>query len=228
MVNSQYVTFVSFIPNILHHCIQGLPPGWAEILEASGVPKDIVNSHPQTVAQIMQLRMPGSLQQQQQSQRPKQSTTSSAKEKEKVAGDSRPKDTSKSTVNGVEENNKDENPPQPSISKMKSRTSSLPFGFAPPSRSRSSRLTKKQSINDLKSTDDVQDVGYLSVSPDSPLESPVAADQDIKSALTIASTDINKNSAIKEDDENPENSETQVDNPLDAFKLGLFYVPILL
>lgn len=173
----------------------------------------------------MQLRMPGSLQQQQQPQRPKQSTTSSAKEK--VASDSRPKDISKSPANGVEENSKDENPPQPSINKMKSRTSSLPFGFAPPSRSRSSRLSKKQSINDLKSTDDVQDVGYLSVSPDSPLESPVVADQDTKPALTIVSTDINTNTAIKEDDENPENSETQIDNPLDAFKLGMLRVLIL-
>ena len=176
----------------------------------------------------MQLRMPGSLQQQQHPQRPKQSTTSSVKEKEKVASDSRPKDISKSTANGVEENNKDENPPQPSISKMKSRTSSLPFGFAPPSRSRSSRLSKKQSINDLKSTDDVQDIGYLSVSPDSPLESPVAADQDTKPTLTIVSTDINTNTAIKEDDENPENSETQIDNPLDAFKLGMLRVLILM
>jgi hypothetical protein len=197
-------------------------------LEASGVPKDVINSHPQTVAQIMQLRMPGSLQQQQQPQRPKQSTTSSAKEKEKVASDSRPKDISKAPANGVEENSKDENPSQPSINKMKSRTSSLPFGFAPPSRSRSSRLSKKQSINDLKSTDDVQDIGYLSVSPDSPLESPVVADQDTKPTLTIVSTDINTNTAIKEDDENPENSETQIDNPLDAFKLGMLRVLILM
>jgi hypothetical protein len=192
-------------------------------LEASGVPKDIINSHPQTVAQIMQLRMPGSLQQQQQPQRPqrpKQSTTTSAKEKENTTGDNRTKDNSKSPANGVEESNKDENPSQSSINKMKSRTSSLPFGFAPPSRSRSSRLSKKQSINDLKSTDDVQDIGYTSVSPDSPLESPVGVAEDTKPTLTIVSTDINTNTAIKEDDENPENTETQFDNPLDAFKLG--------
>ncbi|KAG2178320.1 hypothetical protein INT44_001470 [Umbelopsis vinacea] len=198
----------------------GLPPGWADILEASGVPKDVINSHPQTVAQIMQLRMPGSLQQQQQPQRPKQSTTTSAKEKENAAGENRPKEVSKSSANGVEESNKDENPSQKSISKMKSRTSSLPIGFAPPSRSRSSRLSKKQSINDLKSTDDVQEIGYMSVSPDSPLESPPGIDQDTKPTLTIVSTDINATTAIKEDDENPNNTNTQVDNPLDAFKLA--------
>ncbi|GAB5590091.1 hypothetical protein Unana1_04991 [Umbelopsis nana] len=197
----------------------GLPPGWAEILEASGVPKDVVNTHPQTVRQIMQLRMPGSLQQQQQSQRPKQTTTM-PKDKEKAGKDNKEKDISKLSPNGVEESNKDENPPQPSISKMKSRTSSLPFGFAPPSRSRSSRLTKKRSINDLKATDSIDDIGYLSVSPDSPLESPVLVDLDTNRSNVDVSKEANLSIEIDGNSENVTVTEPDGDVALDSNKLA--------
>jgi hypothetical protein len=189
-----------------------LPAGWAEILEASGVPKDVINSHPQTVRKIMQLRMPGSLQQQQ--QRPKQSTTSS---NDKGAADSK----DMTSASSVDESNKDENPPQPSISKMKSRTSSLPFGFAPPSRSRSSRLTKKQSINDLKATDNTDDTSYLSVSPDSPLESPVLVDLDINPSPIDISKEATLSIEIKCNSETLKNTEPEGDVALDSSKLGM-------
>lgn len=165
----------------------------------------------------MQLRMPGSLQQQQ--QRPKQSTTSS---KDKGGADSK----DMTSTSGVEESNKDENPPQPSISKMKSRTSSLPFGFAPPSRSRSSRLTKKQSINDLKATDNIDDTSYLSVSPDSPLESPVLVDLDINPSPIDISKETTLSIEIKGSSETLINTEPEGDVALDSSKLGMLLFEI--
>jgi hypothetical protein len=173
----------------------------------------------------MQLRMPGSLQQQQQSQRPKQTTTI-PKDKEKAGKDNKQKDISKLTPNGVEESNKDENPPQPSISKMKSRTSSLPFGFAPPSRSRSSRLTKKRSINDLKATDSIDDTGYLSVSPDSPLESPVLVDLDTNRSNVDVSKEANLSIEIDGNSENVTVTEPDGDVALDSNKLGTFRIAL--
>ncbi|KAM3589871.1 hypothetical protein VKS41_000725 [Umbelopsis sp. WA50703] len=163
----------------------GLPPGWAEILEASGVPKDIIKQHPQTVRKIMQLRMPGSLQeeQKQQQQQAAQRVKQSPSTKENTTLEITRKELPKISSDVVGESNKDEEPPKPSISKLKSRTSSLPFGFAPPTRSRSSRLTKKQSITDLKSTDATDNMGQISpISPDSPLESPILVDLDNKSS----------------------------------------------
>lgn len=46
----------------------GLPLEWQKILAASGVPEEIVKSHPKTIESLMQVRMPESLQQQQQQQ----------------------------------------------------------------------------------------------------------------------------------------------------------------
>lgn len=141
----------------------------------------------------MQLRMPGSLQEEQKQQQQQQAAAQKAKKspatktvsKETTTLEITRKELPKITSDVVGETNKDEEPPKPSISKLKSRTSSLPFGFAPPTRSRSSRLTQKQSITDLKSTDAVSDMDQISpISPDSPLESPMSVDLNIKSSPT--------------------------------------------
>lgn len=88
----------------------GLPLEWQHILEASGVPEEIMLAHPKMVKDMMQMRMPESLQANQLKQPPP------------------PPDSPHSP-------HENQNTPDPNRPR-----STLPLGFAPPTRARSSKL----------------------------------------------------------------------------------------
>lgn len=87
----------------------GLPLEWQHILEASGVPEEIMLAHPKMVKDMMQMRMPESLQANQLKQPPLPDSPHSPHENQNTLDPNRPRST-------------------------------LPLGFAPPTRARSSKL----------------------------------------------------------------------------------------
>ncbi|KAI7886772.1 kinase-like protein [Lichtheimia hyalospora FSU 10163] len=87
----------------------GLPMEWQHILEASGVPEEIMLAHPKMVKDMMQMRMPESLQANQLKQPPPPDSPHSPHENQNTLDPNRPRST-------------------------------LPLGFAPPTRARSSKL----------------------------------------------------------------------------------------
>ncbi|KAI8369233.1 kinase-like domain-containing protein [Radiomyces spectabilis] len=108
---------------------KGLPPEWQQILQASGIPDDVVKANPKTVERLMHVRMPDALQQ----------------ERKPKPMPSLPDSPHSATIscNG------------PDTSKQ-THPSALPVGYAPPSRARNSKLIHlppSQSMNLSVSSD---------------------------------------------------------------------------
>ena len=104
----------------------GLPKEWERILEVSGIPKEVIKSHPKAVEGLMQAPMPVSLQANQ--------INRSATRKRK---DSKDNDVYDDINNDEKENDK----------KQDDNKDLLPVGFAPPSRARSSKLLHLSNIS---------------------------------------------------------------------------------
>ena len=97
----------------------GLPMEWQHILEASGVPEEIMLAHPKMVKDMMQMRMPESLQANQLKQPPPPDSPHSPHENQNTLDPNRPRST-------------------------------LPLGFAPPTRARSSKLLQLAHLSSSK------------------------------------------------------------------------------
>ncbi|KAI7874520.1 kinase-like protein [Lichtheimia hyalospora FSU 10163] len=105
----------------------GLPKEWERILEVSGIPKDVIKSHPKAVEGLMQAPMPVSLQ----ANQINRSTTRKRK-------DSKDNDVYDDINNDEKESDKKQEDDNKDL---------LPVGFAPPSRARSSKLLHLSNIS---------------------------------------------------------------------------------
>ncbi|RUO95918.1 hypothetical protein BC936DRAFT_142964, partial [Jimgerdemannia flammicorona] len=185
--------------NVKHHVhvdidesgvgFRGLPPEWAAILEASGISEDIVLQHPQAIRKIMQLRMPEALQQHQQvpihptSIAPTQTFPNQRDPPPyqppatgQISLPNTPGSADTVCANSTTSVNNVTAAPNTSPAKerrhMNPRTSSLPMGFAPPTRRRSSKpglITKQQSTSSVGTTAPSK-LGLVSNITDEPAE----------------------------------------------------------
>ncbi|CDH52331.1 serine threonine kinase [Lichtheimia corymbifera JMRC:FSU:9682] len=108
----------------------GLPKEWERILEASGIPKDVIKSHPKAVEGFMQAPMPDSLQ-------ADQINRSIRKRKDSKSDNDIDNDNIIDDIIDKEEDQKEKDDSK----------DLLPVGFAPPSRARSSKLLHLSNIS---------------------------------------------------------------------------------
>ncbi|CDS05347.1 hypothetical protein LRAMOSA07876 [Lichtheimia ramosa] len=109
----------------------GLPKEWERILEASGIPKEVIESHPKAVEGFMQAPMPDSLQADQINRSTRKRHDS--KDNDIIIDDN---------INNSNSSNDDDDKKQEENSK-----DLLPVGFAPPSRARSSKVLHLSNIS---------------------------------------------------------------------------------
>lgn len=109
----------------------GLPKEWERILEASGIPKEVIESHPKAVEGFMQAPMPDSLQADQINRSTRKRHDS--KDNDVIIDDN---------INNSNSSNDDDGKKQEENSK-----DLLPVGFAPPSRARSSKVLHLSNIS---------------------------------------------------------------------------------
>ncbi|ORY98025.1 kinase-like domain-containing protein [Syncephalastrum racemosum] len=108
----------------------GLPPEWKHILSASGVPEEVVAAHPKTVESLMQIRMPDALQQ-------------------KALLPDSPHSPNENILNSPDPNrNAKESNSNNDHTKNKKHLNphTLPAGFAPPTRARSSKVLQLSNL----------------------------------------------------------------------------------